>query len=91
MKVSVTRTGGIAGLTRTWSVAVDSGQPDSSEWTDLLGRLPWNSRPRGPQQPDRFVYVIRASRRSVTLPEQQVTGAWRELVDRVREADENGA
>jgi hypothetical protein len=62
MKVSVTRSGGFAGLRRTWAVTVD-------------------------EQPDRYVYEIRYSRRRVTLPEQQLTGVWKELVDRVREAE----
>jgi hypothetical protein len=86
MEVSVTRSGGIAGLRRTWVVSVDQ-QPDSEAWAELLGRIPWDSRPRSAPQPDRYTYEIRYSRRHVTLPEQQVTGAWRELVDRVRHSE----
>ena len=85
MKISVSRSGGLAGLTRTWSVVVDE-QPDRDEWMSLVSSLPWGSRPREHPQPDRYVYVIRASRRRITLPEQRVEGPWRELVDRVRAA-----
>ena len=86
MKVIVIRTGGMAGLRRTWEVAVDD-QPDSESWTELLTRLPWENRPKVPAQPDRYVYEIRCSRHRVVLPEQQVTGPWRELVDRVRNTE----
>jgi hypothetical protein len=86
MKVSVTRSGGFAGLSRTWAVTVDE-QPDADAWNNLLNQLPWNERTTTAPQPDRFVYEIRYSRRRVTLPEQQLTGPWRELVDRVRQAE----
>jgi hypothetical protein len=86
MKVSVTRSGGFAGLRRTWAVTVDD-QPDRDAWDDLLGRLPWGERTQSAPQPDRYVYEIRYSRRRVTLPEQQLTGPWKELVDRVRDAE----
>jgi hypothetical protein len=86
MKVIVTRTGGMAGLRRTWEVTVDE-QPDRESWNELLTRLSWDRRPPTPPQPDRYVYEIRCSRRRVVLPEQQVTGAWRELVDRVRSTE----
>jgi hypothetical protein len=83
MKVSVTRSGGIAGLSRTWAVTTDE-QPDREAWEELLARLPWDDRSADAPQPDRYVYEIRYSRRRVTLPEQLLTGPWRELVDRVR-------
>jgi hypothetical protein len=83
MKVSVTRSGGIAGLSRTWAVATDE-QPDREAWEALLASLPWDERASSAPQPDRYVYVIQYSRRRVTLPEQSLTGPWRELVDRVK-------
>ncbi|HEV7950699.1 MAG TPA: protealysin inhibitor emfourin [Glaciihabitans sp.] len=84
MRVTVTRSGGFAGLTQTWTITVDE-QPDSADWAELIDRLPWGRRPRSAPQPDRYVYDIRCARHRVTLPEQQLTGPWRELVDRVRE------
>jgi len=84
MKITVTRTGGFAGLTSTWSIVVDE-QPDSDSWRDLVESLPWNDRPRSAPQPDRYLYRIQCSRRRVTVPEQALEGPWRELVDRVRD------
>jgi hypothetical protein len=85
--VSVTRSGGIAGQSITWVVVVDE-QPDSEEWLSLIERLPRARSGPKPVQPDRFVYVIRVPRRRVTLPEQQLTGVWRDFVDRVCERGE---
>jgi len=89
MIVTVARTGGLAGLTRTWRVDVDA-EPDTESWLVLLDALPWSDLPRGQDaRPDRFVWLVTVGARPVreaTLPEQQVTGPWRELVDRVRAA-----
>lgn len=84
MKITVKRTGGVAGLTRTWQVLIDE-QPDREDWLTLIDALPWWSRPPASRQTDRFIYVIRVSRRRITLAEQQLEGPWRELVQRVRE------
>lgn len=84
MKISVTRTGGIAGLSRTWTITVDD-QPDKDDWMSLIANLPWNDRQRATPQPDRYVYLIRCSRRRIALPEQRLQGPWRELVERVRD------
>ncbi|WP_396600193.1 protealysin inhibitor emfourin [Frigoribacterium sp. R86507] len=92
MKVTVSRSGGFAGLTRSWSVDVDS-EPDTESWLVLIDQVPWSQAPASAQavQPDRFVWVITAETRptrKAKLPEQQVTGPWRELVDRVRSTSE---
>ncbi|GAB3140617.1 protealysin inhibitor emfourin [Marisediminicola antarctica] len=85
MKITVTRSGGIAGLTREWVVRVEEqGDPDS--WIRLVEQLPWQPRHRSAVHPDRYVYRIGVSRRRITLPEQDLTGPWRLLVDRVRDA-----
>jgi hypothetical protein len=80
MKVTVTRSGGFAGLTQTWSV-----DASPAEWRSLLDSLPWDRRPTVASV-DRYVYRIRVSRRQITLPEERVEGPWRELVERVRAA-----
>lgn len=85
MKVTVTRSGGMAGLTRRWEVLVDE-QPDAATWIVLLDRLPWDDTPAGPPLPDRYVYRISCAPKEATLGEQQLTGAWQELVERVRAA-----
>ena len=80
MKITVVRSGGFAGLTRSWVIIID--QRDEA-WTGLLDDLPWRQVTPSAPQPDRYVYRIRVSRRQVVLPEQEVSGAWRTLVDRV--------
>jgi hypothetical protein len=109
MKVTVTRSGGFAGLARRWQVFVER-EPDEESWILLLGRLPWDEVAEEPAQPDRYLYRINceprktaeneapdaperrepviAEPREVVIPEQRLTGPWRELVDRVRERDE---
>ncbi|TBN56428.1 hypothetical protein EYE40_02885 [Glaciihabitans arcticus] len=84
MKITVRRSGGFAGLTREWTVFVDSSSADSSEWMPLLSRLPWDDRPRLEPTPDRYVWIVRVSRRRITLPESRLEGPWRELVERVQ-------
>ena len=94
MKVTVTRSGGFAGLSTRWEVRVDE-QPDEDSWLVLLRGLPWDAQRREPPQPDRYIYRIRcepvpATRpepREAVIPEQSLTGGWRELVDRVRDVD----
>jgi hypothetical protein len=85
VKISVVRSGGFAGLSRQWVVIVDQ-RDDRDDWLRLVHDLPWRDRPHVPPQPDRFVYRIRVSRRQITLAEQQLSGPWRELVERVRAA-----
>jgi hypothetical protein len=92
MIVTVQRSGGFAGLTRTWQVDVDA-EPDTESWLVLLELVPWAEAPAPtqPVQPDRFVWVISAGTtpaKKAKLPEQQLTGPWRELVDRVRETSD---
>ncbi len=82
MTITVVRSGGIAGLSRSWVVVVDE-QPDSEAWRELLESIPWDRQPPLRPQPDRYVYQIRYSRRRVTLTEADLRGAWRDLVDRV--------
>jgi hypothetical protein len=109
MKVTVTRSGGFAGIARRWQVFVEK-EPDEESWILLLRQLPWDDVAREPAQPDRYLYRINceprmtapgdarddprlrepaiAEPREVVIPEQRLTGPWRELVDRVRERDE---
>jgi hypothetical protein len=87
MQLTVSRSGGLAGLRLVWEVEVDR-QPDRDAWVSLLGEIPWDAvRPTAPE-PDRFIYLIRCAPHEATLAERQLTGPWRELVDRVREVAE---
>lgn len=85
MKVEVSRSGGVAGIRLTWEVLVDE-QPDPEEWQSFLTSLPWDEVGQAAPAPDRFLYRIRCAPHEVVLPEPEVQGPWRELVDRVRSA-----
>ncbi|WP_350347050.1 protealysin inhibitor emfourin [Agromyces sp. G08B096] len=87
MDVTVARSGGLAGLLLVWEVDLDR-QPDRDAWKGLIDGLPWDEVRAVPPEPDRFVYRIRCEPHEATLAERQLTGPWRELVDRVREVSE---
>jgi hypothetical protein len=95
MKITVQRSGGIAALTREWSVKAET-PADKSRWEPLIEACPWDAvpgrdDPASGNQPDRFMYSIRAGQRQATLPERAVTGPWRVLVDNARAAAEASA
>ena len=83
MKITVQRSGGIAALTRIWSV--DAVSPDDkNRWVPIVEACPWDeakSQAQASNEPDRFMYSIRAGQRRATLPERAVTGPWQELVE----------
>jgi hypothetical protein len=99
VNITVVRSGGFAGMRRTWRVDVDT---DSSagldEWRDIVEACPWSEGIDidGDGVPDRFVFVITVeslpaashdSELQATLPEGRVVGPWKHLVERVQSAD----
>jgi hypothetical protein len=89
MQVIVSRTGGFAGIRVTWRVRVEE-QPDRAEWRALVESMPWDDAPSldtppSGSQPDRYVYRIAWEQHEAVLPERQLEGPWRILVERVRE------
>ncbi|WP_210403782.1 protealysin inhibitor emfourin [Salinibacterium sp. UTAS2018] len=88
MKVQVWRSGGLLGRRVEWAVVVDE-QPDPDQWYLLIYEIPWNEHPAENTMPDRYTYEIHCEPHEAVIPEQQLVGPWRELVDRVREADPN--
>ena len=97
MKISVERSGGIAAVTRVWTVHAQT-QSAKSQWQPIVEACPWDAVPKTVRaasaaalgnQPDRFIYSIRAGQRRAALPEQAVTGPWRVLVDSTRQASED--
>lgn len=97
MKISVERSGGIAAVTRVWTVNAETPSA-KSQWRPIVEACPWDAVPKTARaaaaqtrgnQPDRFIYSIRAGQRRAALPEQAVTGPWRVLVDRARAASED--
>lgn len=96
--VTIVRTGGFAGLRRRWGVELDDPR-EAETWRPLIEACPWDDEPVILPEPDRFVYQIdtvtrdarmRATVRRATVPERHLTGPWRELLDRVREAEQPG-
>ena len=92
MKITVQRSGGIAGMKRTWTVQPTPPE-DTDLWQPLIEACPWDAVPRAGRgasvgQPDRFLYNIRAGQHRATLPEQAVTGPWRDLVETAKAAAE---
>jgi hypothetical protein len=92
LEVDVARSGGFAGVTRRWSA--QPPEEEASDWISLIDRCPWDhptshDGDEGAAMPDRFVWWIRASidadPREAEVPDDELTGAWRELVDAVRE------
>lgn len=87
--IVVVRTGGIAGRRRLWQV--DAAPDDAHVWVELIDQCPWDE-PCSPASDgaDRFVWLIRAHtpvvRREREVPDGDLTGPWRDLVEAVRDA-----
>ncbi|MCR2810178.1 MULTISPECIES: protealysin inhibitor emfourin [unclassified Microbacterium] len=92
ISVTVTRTGGFAGLRRTWRA-----QPDADaapQWIALIDECPWDAATPGralpPSGADRFVWHVDArcgdAERAAALADPEVQGPWRDLIDAVRSA-----
>jgi hypothetical protein len=86
MRVAVSRTGGVAGIARTWSVQLDDRPEIADEVCRLVNDCPWDESPaEAAHAPgaDRFVYRVDAGELTATVGEPQVQGPWRSLIDRV--------
>lgn len=88
--VRVVRSGGFAGLRRTWAVDVDAA--DAGPWIALVEACPWDGcrSAEGASGADRFSYRLsarmRGAERQADLAESDAVGPWRALIDAVREA-----
>ena len=88
--VTVTRTGGIAGLRRMWRA--EAGADDAATWITLIEGCPWDALrfERFAAGADRFMWSVDArcgpEKRQAELADSAVQGPWRELIDAVREA-----
>lgn len=92
MKITVERSGGFAAMTRTWTVQ-PAPPEDMDRWQPLIEACPWDTVPASGRtapsgQPDRFTYSIRAGGHRAVLPEQALTGPWRDLVEHAKAAAE---
>ncbi|HEV7825968.1 MAG TPA: protealysin inhibitor emfourin [Mycobacteriales bacterium] len=85
MRITVTRSGGFAGLRLERSVDT-TGRADAPEWEELVRTARLDSVPaasRAPGQPDRYTYRVDVDGREVTVPEQSLTGPLHTLVQKV--------
>jgi hypothetical protein len=90
--VTVTRTGGFAGLRRSWHAQPESA--DAPHWIALIDGCPWDdadpTRPIDPHGADRFLWHVDArcgeAAREAALADPEVRGPWRDLIDAVRSA-----
>lgn len=83
--VTVTRTGGVAGIRRRWSA--EPPEREAARWITLIEECPWGVVVTTAGA-DRFVWQIHAicgpEEREALLGDQQVDGPWRDLIDEVR-------
>ena len=82
-RIEVSRSGGFAGLTRTWTIEVSAAEAEE-RWLPLLDQAE-TSDAEDPQR-DRYVYHIAVGYREVTVTESAVHGPWKELVEWVKNA-----
>lgn len=82
-RIVVSRSGGFAGLTRTWSVEVSPSEAEE-RWLPLLEQ----AEPPAVEdvERDRYVYHIAVGYREVTVAESAVQGPWKDLLEWVKEA-----
>jgi hypothetical protein len=84
MKISVTRSGGFAGMTRRGEVDI-SGRADAKEWHDLVRRADLPNRRDSPGRPDQYTYRIDVDGEVAHVGEADLDEPTRRLVDRVLE------
>lgn len=84
MHIVVSRSGGFAGLRRSWRIDTESCD-DPDGWHDLVDTLPRESPAAQPGPPDDFAWTITVARTTVTIPGSRLDGPWARLVDRVRD------
>ena len=81
--ITVARTGGFAGLRREWSIEVSA--PDEAEhWRPIVDACPWDATDVPGATRDGFVYAVRVADHEAVVPEHELDGPWRQLVDEVR-------
>lgn len=91
LSILVVRSGGIAGITRQWQVEPED---DADDWIALVRACPWGSVGRDEASRDRFVWRIEARMparvHTASVPDRELLGPWRALVDRVQEVGARG-
>ena len=89
MRIEITRSGGFAGMTRTWVIEVSRSEAEQ-RWIPLAeaeaGAGDEETR-SGSAQRDRFSYRILVGYVEVQVPESRLEEPWRELIARARSDD----
>ncbi|MBG6215984.1 hypothetical protein IWX75_000421 [Arthrobacter sp. CAN_A6] len=92
MRIEISRSGGFAGLTRTWNVEVSRTEAEE-RWVPLVEEAAHQDENLRNQssdaavpdtQRDRFVYRIVIGYHEATLPESRLGKPFRELLDRAK-------
>lgn len=87
-RIVVSRSGGFANITRTWSAEVSASEAEE-RWLPLLDQV--EDPNDDDAQRDRYVYRIAVGYREVTVTERTVQGPWKELLERVQQQSGAGA
>lgn len=83
-RIEVSRSGGFAGLSRTWSVEVSPAEAEE-RWLPLLEQA--EAENAETLHRDRFIYhIVVVGYRDAMVPESAVQGPWKELLERARNA-----
>ena len=86
--IVIVRTGGIAGMRRQWQV--EPPLEESPHWVALIEQCPWDAPNEEQPGADRYIWSIRAhtpaDQRERDVPDRDLAGPWRTLVDAVQEA-----
>ena len=93
MRIEITRSGGFAGMTRTWVLEVSSSEAEQ-RWLPLAeaeAGAAHHGDGAGRGNNDRFSYRILVGYVEVQFPESRLQDPWRELVDRARSTPDLGA
>lgn len=88
MDVTVRRSGGFAGITRVWSVTIDTDSDDAGSWRTLLDQVPWGTQRTDTDQADRYIYRLECNSLTATIPEGALTTSCRLVIERVQEASD---
>ncbi|MDN4610283.1 protealysin inhibitor emfourin [Arthrobacter burdickii] len=86
MRIEITRSGGFAGLTRSWTLEVSRTEAEQ-RWLPLAEAQAGSSGAESGSQRDRFTYRITIGYTEVHLSENRLDDPWRELIERARAAD----
>lgn len=81
MRIRVSRSGGIMGLTRRGAVDTDARE-DASTWHELVAAVEAPDTAAARQVPDAFVWTIEVDEQRTVVSDTHLTGPLRSLAER---------